>query len=331
MLKIGIIGIGGRTGMMFAFELKRESQVFGIGKEREVELIKEKKLLVERNRERNFFEGILIEEKSFSGEIDFDFLFLTVKNPIDQAVKFYYQKIKEKNLKPPALFLSQNGIEAGEKAISILKEIFGKDFKKIPIFRISLFNPVDKKIFDDKIFISYSLPIKFAISKISGPNGFDEILEIFKKSGFEFEVIPKEKSRDMEYSKLFLNLIGMASASHGFSPKEGFSKKEIFKEEILAIREYKRVLKMAGGNFLNFKNYPVKFFSLFFSLPISLLFPFRKIFANLIEKRRKGKPKDLDEVEYYNGAVVKLGQRLGIETPINEKILERAKLCLLKG
>jgi 2-dehydropantoate 2-reductase len=330
MKKIGIIGIGGRTGTMFAFELKKTGQVFGIGKEREISLIKEKKLFVERNEKNFLFEGELIEEKDFPKEIDFDFLFLTVKNPVNEAVKYYYQKIKEKKLKPPALFLSQNGIEAGEGTISVLKEIFGQNFEEIPVFRISLFNPIDRKIFNDKISIVYSLPIKLAISKISGPNNFNQVLEIFKKAKFEFQVFQEKEWKNMEYSKLFLNLIGMASATFNLSVKEGFSKKEVFFEEILAIKEYIKVIKKAGGNFLNFKNYPVKFFSFIFSLPNSFLLPLRKIFANLAEKERKGKPKDLDEIEYYNGAVVKLGERFGIETPINKKILERAKSCLSK-
>ncbi|MBC7074442.1 hypothetical protein H5T58_03640 [Candidatus Parcubacteria bacterium] len=329
-MKIGIIGIGGRTGTMLFHELKNFAQVFGIGKKEELEKIKEKKLFVEKDGKKEIVEGNFIEEKDFPGDIDFDFLFLTVKNPVAPALKYYYQKIKEKNLKPPILFLSQNGIEAGEDALFALKEIFGKRLNEISIFRISLFNPVDKKTLNDTNFIVYSLPIKMAMAKFFGNANEKEIFHFFKQTNLEISFFSQKEVKNMEYSKLFLNLIGMACATHRLSLKEGFLKKEIFLEEVLAAKEYIKVVKKAGGKFLNFKGYPVFTFSLFLSLPVFLLLPFRKILVNQIEKGRKGKPKDLNEIEYYNGAVVKLGEKLGINTEVNKKILERAK-CILKA
>lgn len=324
-MKIGIIGVGGRTGTMFFQELKNFGEIFGIGKKEEIEKIKKRKIFIEKNKKEEIVEGNLIEEKEFPKNIQFDFLFLTVKNPVGPAVRYYYQKIKEKNLKIPILFLSQNGIEAGEEAITVLKEIFKEKTDQISVFRISLFNPIEKKKLNEKEIISYSLPIKMAMAKFFGKVDESEIFDFFKKTNFKIFFYPSKKVKDMEYSKLFLNLIGMASATRGFSPREGFLKKEVFKEEIEVIREYKKIVKRVGGEFLNFPGYPVKFYSLFFSLPPFLLFPFRKIFGKLIEKERKGKSKDLDEIDYYNGAVVRLGEKLKVQTPINKKILERVK------
>jgi len=339
MKKAAVIGVGGRTGTMFAFELKDVAEVFGIGKKNEVELIKNEELFVRRTvptgralpigREGKIelFKEKVMEGFEFPKGIPFDFLFLTVKNPVGSAVRYYYQKIKERNLKIPSLFLSQNGIEASENALEVLKEIFGKKSENIQVFRISLFNPVDKKISDGKNTIIYSLPIRMVISKVSGFDNSKEIAEIFKKTGFEVTLIPSKDSKNMEYSKLLLNLIGMASATRGFSVKEGFSKKEVFEEEIKAIKEYIEVVKKNKGNFLNFPHYPVKSFSILIShFPIKLLFPFRESLAGLIEKGRGGKPKNLDEIDYYNGAVVKLGKKLAIPTPINEEIIKRVKI-----
>jgi len=323
MKKIGIIGIGGRTGTMFYSEFKNKAQVFGIGKHFDIDLIKNKKIFVKKNGKEELIEGNLIDEIQFPAGIDLDFLFLAVKNPVGPVVRFYYQKIKEKNLKIPTLFLSQNGIEANDEATSVLKEIFRE--KEIPVFRISLFNPVDKKILNNNSYISYSLPIKIAVAKISGPIDEKEITDFFEKAGFEIFSIPRKEAKNMEYSKLFLNLIGMASATRGLSVSQGFSKREGFLEEIGAIREYIKVVKVAGGKFLNFPGYPVKLLSSIFFLPIFLLFPFRKIFGKLIEKGREGKMKDLDEIDYYNGVVVKLGEKFKIQTPINKKILGRIK------
>jgi hypothetical protein len=162
-----------------------------------------------------------------------------------------------------------------------------------------------------------------AIAQISGPK--INVSEIFKSENFEVFFVDRKNAKNMEYSKLFLNLIGMPSATYGLSIKDGFSKKEIFKEEILALREYKRVVRLSGGKFLNFPGYPVKFFSFLISIPISFLSPFREILAEKIEKGRAGKKKDLDEIEYYNGAVLKMAKKLKVKVPINSKILERVK------
>lgn len=310
---------------MLAKELENSGEVFGIGRKNEVDLIRDKKLFVKKNDKEVLFEGKIIEDTEFPKEISFDILFLTVKNPVGPVVKYYYLKIKEKKLKPPVLFLSQNGIEASKEALSVLKEIFGKEAEGISVFRISLFNPVDKKISDSKNYIIYSSPIRMAISQISGENQGKEILKIFENKNFEVFFIPKSDAKNMEYSKLFLNLIGMTSATYGLSIKDGFYKKEIFKEEIEALREYKKVVKLSKGKFLNFPHYPVRTLSFLISFPIFILFPFRNFLANLIEKGRIGKPKDLDEIDYYNGAILKLGKELGVKTPINKKILERVK------
>jgi 2-dehydropantoate 2-reductase len=325
-LKIGVIGVGGRTGTMFAFELKNSGNVFGIGRKKEIDLIKEEKIFIKRGEKEFLFKEETICDFEFPKGISFDFLFLTVKNPVGPAISYYYRKIKEENLKPPVLFLSQNGIEASEDAVSCLKEIFGQDFKKISVFRISLFNAIEKKILEDKTYILYSLPIRFALAKVCGESEDEKIFEIFKENkNFEIFFLPEKEMKNMEYSKLFLNLIGMASATHGFSIKEGFSKKEIFKEEIQSLREFKKVVLFKKGRFLNFPHYPVKILSFLISLPLFFLFPFRKLLANLIEKGRLGKLKDLDEIDYYNGGVVKMAKELGLEAPINFRILKRAK------
>jgi hypothetical protein len=344
--RIGIVGMG-RTGSMFFQELKEFFEVFGILRKEDIEPIKEEKVLIKKNEKKEVLKGNFFSGDEFNHS--FDLLFFTVKNPVESTISFYFEKIKEKKLKIPAIFLSQNGIEAGEETISVLKEIFGEKAREIPVFRISLFNPVDREEKNGKISISYSLPIKMAMAQISGPK--IDVSQIFKGKNFKVFFVDRKNAKNMEYSKLFLNLIGIPSATYGLSIKDGFSKKEIFKEEILALREYKKVVKLSGGKFLNFPGYPVKFLSFLISLPISLLFPFRKILAEKVEKGRVGKKKDLDEIDYYNGAVLKMvktlsvfkaslseakalsafetplsgAKNLKVEVPTNSKILERAK------
>lgn len=330
--KIAIIGVGGRTGTMFAFELGKVLNILGIG--RETDQIQKKKLFVERKRNQpEMFRGKVILDSQFSpNEFLPEILFLTTRNPVGGVVKYYYQKIKEYNLFAnqrsyfPTLILSQNGIVAGEDAISALKEVFGSDYKKIRVVRLVLLNPVDRKKIDDKTYITYSLPIRIGFGKISGPGDLQDIVLIFKEANFETKQFLSEEVKNLEFSKLFLNLIGMASATQGFSIKQGFQKSEIFKEEMKALKEYIRIVKASGGKFLNLFNHPVRLLAFFFNiLPTDLFLPLKNYFAKLMSKGRKRKVKDLSEIEYYNGAVVNLGKKVGIPAPVNQRICQRAK------
>jgi len=182
--------------------------------------------------------------------------------------------------------------------------------------------------------ITYSLPIRIALAsasakasvdkKASGPGEIEDLIEIFKKADFEVEVFPDKEAKNLEFSKLFLNLIGMASASRDISVKDGFLNSEIFREEILDLKKYIKVIKAAEGKFLNFSHYPIKFWAILLnSLPTNLLLIFKPLLAYIISQEREEKPKELDEIEFYNGAVVRLGKKLRIKTPINEKVYKR--------
>ena len=324
--KIAVIGVGGRTGTMFAQELSRVGKVIRIGRGKEVKLIRQKKLYIKKQgRREELFKTEVIQDFEFPAESLPDIIFLTTKNPVAPVIKYYYQKIKNYQ-KLPVLALSQNGIVAADDALNTLKEIFGDKVEKIQIIRVSLFNPIDREEKENKTYIKYSLPIRIAFSKVSGQNNLKEISDLFKKAGFEAEKLPFEQRKNMELSKLFLNLIGMASASRGLSVEEGFKNLESFKEEIFSLREFIKVVRVKNQNFINFSHYPVKLLaSLIYYLPIGFLSFFRNQLARIINKGRKRKAKDLDEINYYNGAVIKLGKNLGVPTPINQEILKRAK------
>jgi len=325
--RIAVIGVGGQTGTMFAFELGKAANILGIGKE--IELICKKKLFIQsKDTSSELFKGKVVAVDHFNLKEFFpDIIFLTVKNPIGEAAKFYYQKIKEYNQSNkmfPTLVLSQNGISAGEDAVAVLEQVFGQDYEKIQVIRLALFNPINQKRVGDKTYISYSLPIRFAFGKFSGPGNLQDIIAIFRETKFKAEEFPRKKVKDMEFSKLFLNLIGMAAATHGLSINDGFKKTEIFKEEVAALKEYIKVVKSSGGDFLNFSIYQVKLITdLIESFPIEFVLPFRNRIIALMSRGREGKAKDLTQIKYYNGAVIDLGRKAGIKTPVNKKILER--------
>jgi len=340
--KVMVVGVGGRTGTMFAYELQNTVDVVGVARREEALLIKEKRLYIEKNgTERNLFQGKVIIEDEFSGKELPDIIFFATKNPVGLTVKSYYQKIsdflKDKEEKLPALVLSQNGIAAGKEALAALKEVFGKRGEEIQIIRVSLLNPIEKKIIEDNleesskkalsnVCISYFLPIRLAFGVFSGSKDTQKIENIFKEAHIEAQKVSPENVRNMEFSKLFSNLLGVVSAIEGLSIKDGFEKKNIFKEEINVLREYIKVVKASGGRFINLPHTPIAFLAtLIEKTPLPILEAARSKIGVLISKGRGGKPKgNLDEIDYYIGAIVELGRTLKIDVPFSEKVLKRA-------
>lgn len=323
--KIAVIGVGGRTGAMFAFELKRVAEVLGVGREKEIEIIRERKFYIKKEGSPpKLLEIKTINDFEFPGQSLPEIIFLAVKNPVGPAVEYYCQKIKDEK-KLPILILAQNGLVAGEEAKIILKKVLGERSNEVQIIRVSLFNPVEIKELESKIYISYFLPIRLSFGVFSGPRETEKIATLFKEAGIEAEEIPPEKVRDMEFSKLLTNLIGMASVTKGLSFKDGLDDKKTFEEEVEALKEYVKVVRASDGNFLNLSHYPLKLVALLVEkTPLSILISFRKKIWAIINQGRGGKEKgNLNEIDYYNGEVVRLGKAIGIPTPINEKILMR--------
>ncbi|MBU4299542.1 hypothetical protein KJ636_05895 [Patescibacteria group bacterium] len=337
--KIAVIGVGGRTGAMFAFEFKKAAEVLGVGREKEIEIIQKKKLYIKKEghpaelfevkaiKDTEFPDGFLPARNALHSNAGGpEIIFLTIKNPVGPAVEYYYQKIKNEK-KLPVLVLSQNGLAAGEEAKNGLEKTLGQRANEVQIIRLSLLNAVERKNLESKIYIGYSLPIRLCFGVFSGQGETKKIAALFKEAGIEAEEIPPEKVRDMEFSKLFLNLIGMSSAANGLSLREGFGERETFKEEINSLREYIRVVRAAGGNFLNLSPYPIKLFVfLVEKIPLPILIFFRQKIWTIVSRGRKGKEKgNLDEIDYYQGEVVRLGKETGIKTSVSEEILKRAK------
>ena len=312
--RVAIVGIGGRTGTMLSFEINESSDVLGIARKSMIDFLEENELYIDRGDGQVLFNGRIIEDTNFSENDNPDIVFLTTKNPISAALKYYFQKCGPRK---PIFVLSQNGIDAISSAKKTLEEIAKPE--DIKVVRMVLFNAIDKQ----KNCFKYSAPIKVALAQALGDTGTEEVSSLLKESSFHVSKFSKKDAQNLEFSKLFLNLIGMASASRGLSISEGFQDKEVFTEEIKALKEYVEVVKYAGGKLINFLGYPISLFVLLLSFPIFFLIPFRNKLSDTINKGRGDKPKDLDEIDYYNGAVSSLATKLSKKAPINQKIYWR--------
>lgn len=326
MKRIAVVGVGGRTGTLFAHELRNSAQILGVVRHAQLDSIHDGNVLIARQGSMpTRLDCDAIEEGAFTKETAPDFILLATKNPVAPLVRYYYERVQQEN--PPDLILSQNGVVAAEEARTELERIFGSKAHKTRIIRVSLFNPVSRERTGDNTVISYFVPIRLAFGVAFGPDEIQDLREIFLKAGLEAEAVASQNVKNMEFSKLFTNLLGVPSSSYGLTIEEGFADKRVFEEEIESLREYVRTVKKSGGKFLNLHHYPTRLYtSLLGSAPGPLLSLFRKQIAKAITKGRGSKEKgNIDEIDYYSGAVVSMGERLGVETPVSRKIYQAMK------
>lgn len=328
---IYIIGVGGRIGAMFARELREASDVVGVGKQNEIEGVAFGGVKVERGgKEPEVLEVKAVTPADFGQAVQDkypDFIWVTVRNPVTEAVKTYYRYFAGKE-KIPVLILSQNGLSAVEDAKAALREVLGQEAERAEIIRVSLINGVDA-IFDSRVFhISYKLPIKLGFGLVGGSRpseAINALAEIFKRAGFKATEFCGRDVAKMENSKLFTNLVGMAAAVNGLAADQGLRDKKIFRQEVLMMREYVKAVKAAGGGFVSsFCGYPIGFLAALMLMPFWLLNPFRGILADVVAKGRN-RPKDLGEIDYYNGEVARLGRSCSVKTPVNDDLILSAK------
>ena len=140
-----------------------------------------------------------------------------------------------------------------------------------------------------------------------------------------------EDAQAMKWSKLLMNMIGNAtSAILAEPPGVTFADPRITNLEIDALREALRVMAAANIHPLNMEKYPLGTLAPLLRFgPRALL---RPALHRIVGGARGGKMPslflDLDagksgsEVGWYNGAVVRLGGDVGIETPVNRLLTE---------
>lgn len=329
---IYIVGVGGRTGSMFARELQGTADVMGVGMKEEVERLAAGKTIIERGGiagEILKTEAIAVDDfaRAVQEKVP-DFILLAVRNPVGQTVQFYYRNFAGKD-NFPVLILSQNGLSAINDAKIALRAVLGQDADKVLIARLSMINGVGARFGDGTFNINYKLPIKIGIGILgdsdSARQAGRDLTEIFWAAGFKAQEFNGKKVFEMENSKLFTNLIGMVAAVEGMAAGPGLRDKKVFCREVMMLREYILAVRKSGGGFAAFFcGYPIGLLANIMLLPMWLLIPFRGILARIVTKGRN-RPKDLGEIDYYNGEAVRLGKRFGIVTSVNEEILRKAK------
>lgn len=143
----------------------------------------------------------------------------------------------------------------------------------------------------------------------------------------------------MKWSKLIINLLGNASSAIlNLPPSAIFAHPGLYQMELDQLREGLKVMRMLQTPVVNLPGVPVRLLSAVVRfLPATLS---QSILSGMIGKGRGEKMpsfhidlfsgKGKSEVEDLNGAIVRSGERLGIDTPVNT-FLTSQLLGLISG
>ncbi len=254
---------------------------------------------------------------------DWDIIVLAVKTYdviflARDIAKFYKPK------KSYSLLLVQNGWGTELEILEIFKpeEIIVASVT-IPVEHLG---PYHFKVYD------YSKK-GIAISPVSWENKFIRDLYLaLRKSGTNIQLTRDWRAQKL--SKLLLNIIANAtSAITGLLPNELFTHNEIVEIEKRQVNELINVLNKLKLPIVYLPGYMVPLIaSAFKSLPVPILKPLLLKMGSkgrgekapsLLEDLRRGKRES--EVDWLNGAVVKLASELGLKAPVNEKLTQLVK------
>jgi 2-dehydropantoate 2-reductase len=164
-----------------------------------------------------------------------------------------------------------------------------------------------------------------------------EILHYFNLAGLNARMVSNPEA--MKWSKMLSNLLANAtSAILDMTPKDIFSHQGLCKLEVFQIREALSVMKASNIPVIDLPGTPVRLLAWVINhLPLNFVMPLLRwkvgggrggkmpsFHIDLMNKRGRS------EVEYLNGAVVRYGEILGIDTPIN-RLLTETLLALTDG
>ncbi len=244
---------------------------------------------------------------------DFDLVITAVKGFNTEDV---IRALRPHAAKIPAILSLQNGVENEEKYAAA----FGED-KIIPCSVCTA--------------ISRGEQGSIRVEKLRGIGIADThpICELLVRecceAGLKAKLMPDGPA--MKWSKMISNLLANAgSAIFNMPPAEVFGDPDGFALEIKQIRETLDVMKALGISPVNIPGVPVK--ALCFAVRCLPGFIARPILVKAVGGGRGGKMPSFyidlhagrreSEVEFLNGAVVRYGEKLGIDTPVNKAYYE---------
>lgn len=294
-----------------------------VEREKNIEELKSRGLRLDLtlDERRNTKEAFIIEPRAFTVESSlesalrfgpFDMAIVALKSYDTPALIESMQPFAEKT--PPILCLS-NGVDNE----TLIAEAFGKD----KVIYGTVTTSVRKRAIGDIVLEKLS-----GVGVAMGHPLSEKVFEAFNQAFLKCRLYPHAGS--MKWSKMLTNLVSNASSAIlNMTPKQVLSDKNLYKIEIMMIRECLAVMKAMKLEVVDVPNVPVRALVFATGLPLWLSKPMVSRVAG--GKRGNKMPsfhidlysgREKSEVEYLNGAVVREGKKLGIPTPVNELLTD---------
>jgi 2-dehydropantoate 2-reductase len=244
---------------------------------------------------------------------DFDYVFIAVKAfDTEQVIK----QLKNGHVRFHAILCLQNGVENEDKLHSA--------FPDADILGASVVSAISR-LGDTSIRVEKNRGI--------GLSGKEEAIQplfnIFKNTGLNPRIYSDMQA--MKWSKMVSNLFSNAcSGILDMTPKEIYSRRDLFRIEKAQILEAVAVMQQSGLKIVNLPGLPMRPLIFFMRiLPDGIL---RPLLTKMVAGGRgdkmpsfyieKMKGSSRSEVNYLNGAVVRKGQAAGVPTPVNFALTE---------
>ena len=308
-MKIAVIGAGAIGALVAGYLSKEGVDVTLIGKAKDVSAIQDSGLIIEGVR-GSIAVPVKVTDRLEEGA---GLVILTVKTQdIASALVKNIQALGN----APVLAV-QNGVRAEE----LLPEFVPKEniISSIVMFG-STYLEAGR--------ILHNFEGDWVIGRAFVPNngGVDSIGNLLASA---FSVRITERITEMKWLKLFLNLNNCLPALTGRSMQETFSHLDISRLSIRLLREALAVVDRAGVELGSLPDFPVARLRALTTMPLAEAGGiFSKTMTNLsreplygsiLQSIKRGKP---SEIDYFNGEIVYLGEKIGADAPLNKKLVE---------
>jgi 2-dehydropantoate 2-reductase len=166
------------------------------------------------------------------------------------------------------------------------------------------------------------------IGRAFGPNDA-EVKTIGKVLNNAFPIHVTEKIRGMKWLKLFLNLNNCLPALLGKSIQETFSSLETAKISMRLWREALEVVNRAGIKLESLPDFPLDRLIGLASMPLdeagklysSIMTGLSEepLYGSILQSIKRARP---SEIDYINGEITRLGEKIGVPASLNSKVVE---------
>lgn len=306
-MKIAIIGAGAIGALVAGYLSEAGIDVALVGKRKDVSAITENGLIIEGVRGRRVV-PVKVTDKL---ETRTDLVILAVKTQDIAATLNNNRAVAN----VPVLTV-QNGVRAEELLIEFIPR--EKVIGSVVLFGATYIEP-------GKVVHNFEGDWLIGKAFIANDEEVEAIKDVLSST---FSVSITEGIKETKWLKLFLNLNNCLPALTGKSMQETFSHLELCRLSIRLLQEALTVVNRAGIKLGSLPDFPVDRLRALTSMPLeeaSKIFSQtmtnlsqQPLYGSILQSIQRGRP---SEIDYFNGEIVSLGERIGVPAPLNEKLV----------